>query len=257
MTVNQEIFDRLGYGVEDLAVGDWFKCNDIASHSYVLHPDQDIKFYTRELLRILGRRFAAKLALQMWGEIKQYMEQVTTLYGPPGKAEGRPGFDQMAREWYAEHGQQYVKNWYLNVPLDIHYARTGQEKVRGRWVRLLHPELVVFCEAGFPPALIWEALNLVEKGGWPAAAKILLAAEPQPVARLWVKMAACLLNFPLDEIGLENALAEITYHSYRLGRLKGYPVGAAEVAVDYFRRLELGGLGPEAITGLVVTKAAA
>ena len=48
---------------------------------------------------------------------------------------------------------------------------------------------------------------------------------------------------------LDKALTEITAHAVYLNYKEGYPVGAAEVALDYFRRLDLGGLGVEVITG--------
>jgi|GEM_PF-2342219 len=250
MANNEVIYSRLGTGVLDLGVGDWMKCDDIAGYSFVRHPDQDLKYYSHQLLRILGKHFCAKEAYQIWHEIERYRARIEAVYSPPSGAQGHLQFDKTAQEWYTIYGPRFEKLWYLTAPLDIHYARTtGREKTQGRWLRLLHPDLIAFSESGFSPILVLAALWDVRPGGLWTIAKMLFGSDKLALARLWTKLAALLMNFELDNAALDRALTEITAHAAYLSHKEGYPVGAAEVAMDYFRRLDLGGLGVEVITG--------
>ena len=238
---------RLGYGVLDMAVGKWSVANDIAGYSYVRHPEYDEKYYARELLRVLGKRFSNQEAHAMWLQIEKYRDSLVTLYGPPGGAIGRPVFEQTACEWFSSYGRRFEKAWALQVPLDRHYAESGRERVHGLWLRLLHPELRYFIEAGFSSWEVLLALGNQQWGGWYKVAKRLWGTDRRELTRFWIQLAAYLMEFTLDNAQFEAALVEITEHASRLNRFMGYPVEAAAVALDYFRRLQLAGLGSDVV----------
>lgn len=246
-TENKALTTRLGYGVLDLEVGNWSASNDVAGYSYVRHPEFDDKFCARELLNLLGKRFATYEAQVMWQQIEQYRDLQATLYGPPGEAVGRPSLKQAAQEWYSIFGLRFEKAWYLQVPLEVHYARAGRERVRGRWLRVLHPELRYFVEAGFSSGEILSAFSHNCGGGWRKILRRLWEADRRELTRFWLELAAYLMDFPVEIARLDVALAEVTAHAIRLSQKAGYPVEAAAATLDYLRRLQLGGLGPEVI----------
>ncbi len=250
MANNDVIYSRLGTGVLDLAVGNGWKSDDVAGYSFVRHPDQDLKYYSHQLLKILDKHFSAKEAYQIWHAIENYRARIEALYGPPNGAEGHLPFAKVAQEWYSLYGPEFEKHWYLTASLDMQYARTtGREIVKGRWLRLLHPDLISFVESGFLPQNVLSSLKTIKSGSLIAVLKTLFGSNKLKLAQMWVKLAAHLMGFELDGPGLDRALNEITLHAARLSLKVGYPLGTAEVALDYFRRLELGGLGVEVITG--------
>jgi hypothetical protein len=55
------------------------------------------------------------------------------------------------------------------------------------------------------------------------------------------------MEFSLNTSQFEAVMVEITEHASRLNRFVGYPVEAAAVALDYFRRLQLAGLNSEVV----------
>jgi len=239
---------RLGYGVLDLSVGQWALSDDVAGHTNVRHPENDEKYYARELLRVLGKRFSNQEACAMWLQIEKYRESLVTLYGPPGTAVGRPAFEQTVREWYASYGNQFEKAWYLQIPLDIHYAQTGRERVWGRWLRIIHPELRYYIEAGFSSWEVLVALGNRQWGGWYKVARRLWGHDRMELTKFWIQLGAYLMNFPLDELQFKAVQTEIIEHANRLNRMMGYPVEGAAVVLDYYRRLQLAGLGPEVVS---------
>ncbi len=236
--------EPLGYLQLDLAVGKWLAWDDVARFTHVGHPEQDDKLHVRELLRIFGKRFATAEAELIWQQVEEYRDRLTQLYGPAIGAVGKLNFEQAAQEWYTAYGRQFEKAWYLQAPLDLHFARSGHEYIRGRWLRLLHPDLQYFVEGGFSAGEVLDTLILRRPGGsiWQ-----LWSMNRPALARFWVKLAAYLMDFPLEIEAIEQALAEITEHAARLGRRKGYPVETAAAALDYFRRLQMAGLGSEVI----------
>jgi hypothetical protein len=237
----------LGYGQLDLQYGDWFSCNDVASFSFVRHPEQDAKYFVRELMRALGKRFPGTEAQLMWDQIEQYRNHITALFGPPEGAQGKLDFEQAALDWYAEYGLKFEKEWYLAAPFELQYSRVGHERIKGHWLGLLHHDLVYFVEAGFSG---WEVIFVLRKlrnRGLFRTLRLLLTASEETKARFWVEVSACLTGFRVTERHVTMALGEIAIHAGRLGFQRGYPVNPVLATLDYFRRLEFGGLGAEAI----------
>ena len=103
--INLENSVPLGYGVLDMKAGDWIGSNDIAAFTNVRHPHQDNKFHVRELLAILGKRFANREAEAIWQEIENYRQAVAATFGPPiAVTRQLLDFSQAARSWYAACG---------------------------------------------------------------------------------------------------------------------------------------------------------
>ncbi len=237
-----QLYERMGILRLDLASGEWQAWNDLANYSFVRYPEQDEKYYSRELLRILGKRFSNVEAGVIWQEIEHYRREFVALYGPPQGAVGGPSFEQAAGEWYSKYGRGFEKEWFLRIPLDLHYARAGLERVRGRWLRLLHPDLLPFIEAGFSPWEVLSALHDPAWGGWFGLLRRWRQADEGELARMWAVLSARLLGFNLDQSGLEQALVEITLYSNRLSRAQAQAVRQVQATLEYFRRLELAGL---------------
>ena len=237
----------LGYGQLDMQVGDWLSCNDVASFSFVRHPEQDAKYYVRELLRTLGKRFPGTEAQVIWGQIEKYRDNIMALFGPPEGATGRLEFEQAAAEWYAQYGLKFEKEWYLAMPFDLQYSRGGHERIRGHWLGLLHHDLVYFINAGFSAGDILYVLRKLRNRGLAKSLWLLLTASEETKARFWVEVSACLTNFRVTERQVSLALTEIAMHTGRLGVQRGYPINPVLATLDYFRRLEFGGLSAEAI----------
>lgn len=237
----------LGYGQLDLQIGDWFTCNDVASFSFVRHPEQDAKYFVRELMRALGKRFPGTEAQLIWDQVEQYRNRIASIYGPREGAQGKLDFERAALEWYAEFGLKFEKEWYLTAPFDLQYSRVGHERINGHWLGLLHHDLVYFVKAGFSA---WEVLFVVRKlrnRGLFKSLWLLLSASEEVKARFWVEVSACLTGFRITEQQVTTALGEIAIHAGRLGRQRGYPVDPVMATLDYFRRLEFGGLNADAI----------
>src|SRR5215210_7949378 len=110
------VYERLGIARLDTQVGEWQAWNDLANYSFVRHPEQDEKYYSRELLKILGKRFSNSEAWVIWQEVERYRHEFVTQFGPPQGAVGGPTFEQSAREWYSQYGRDFEKNWFLNIP---------------------------------------------------------------------------------------------------------------------------------------------
>ena len=237
----------LGYGQMDLQVGDWLTCNDVASFTFVRHPEQDAKYFVRELMRALGKRFPGTEAQLMWDQIEQYRNHITTLFGPPQGAEGKLDFEQAALDWYAEYGLKFEKEWYLAAPFDLQYSRGGRERVNGHWLGLFHHDLVYFVQAGFSAWQVLFVLRKLRNRGLFKSLWLLKTAPEEIKARFWVEVSACLTGFPITEEQVSIALSEIAVHSGRLGIQRGYPLNPVMATLDYFRRLEFGGLSAAAI----------
>lgn len=238
---------RLGYGLLDMQVGDWLTSNDVASFTYVRHPEQDNKFHVRELLMLFGKRFPNVEAEAIWREIENYREGLANTFGPPGCAVGRVSFEQAARAWYKIDGSRFEKDWCLHSPTNLNYARTGTERVVGRWLRQLHPDLGDFIEAGFSFWTIVVTVHSPQFEGWIKSLWRLKHGSQVVQNLFWVRLAAYLLRFSLNKAQVEQAVIEVAEHANRLQTVRGQPVRTSEAALDYFRRLELGGLGPEVI----------
>ncbi|HEX2916722.1 MAG TPA: hypothetical protein VH186_38530 [Chloroflexia bacterium] len=249
MDVDVSTLKRLGYGELDLMVGNWLTCNDVAGHTFLSHPEQDNKRCVRELLAILGKRFPGTLAQLMLDQIEQYRDDIAALYGPGEGAVGRIELEQAVRSWYDLYGSRVEKNWYLQAPLELHFSGNGRERVYRRWLTFLHPDLIYYMQSGFDTGDIFLALRRMRSGGLIEALRVMRKGASREQALFWVELAAWLLGFDLQPDRLEAALAEVTTHAARLSRKQGYPAGPAQAALDYFRRLEKGGLGPEVITG--------
>ncbi len=235
---------RLGYSRLDLAVGDWEASNDVAVFTAVRQPELDQKFYVRELLRIFGKRFATPLAALIWHEIENSQAEIARLYGPPTGQIGLVPFEQTAREWYTTEGRYFERNWYLASSIELNYARTGRELVQGRWLRWFQADLLYFVETGFSSAEILKALRQIQHRWW-RLFRLPGPTDGRNLNILWVRLAATLLGFEINEVELDRVLAEVAEHASRLSRKYRYPVNPAQAAIDYFRRLELGQLGPQ------------
>ena len=247
METDDETRKLLGYGQLDLQFGDWLSCNDVASFSFVRHPEQDAKYFVRELMRALGKRFPGIEAQLMWEQIEQYRNRITAIFGPPVGAQGKLDFDQAALEWYAEYGLKFEKEWSLTAPYDLQYSRGGHERVKGHWLGLFHHDLVYFIEAGFSAGEVLFVLRELRKRGLLRTWRLLLTASEEIKARFWVEVSACLTGFVVTEEQVTMALHEIAIHTGRLGLQRGYPVNPVMATLDYFRRLEFGGLSSGAI----------
>ena len=238
---------RFGYSTLDQAIGDWNASDDVAAFTNVRHPERDEKTQVRELLRLLGKRFATPLARLIWQEIENYREEMVQRFGPKTGAVGRIPFEEAAVQWYHESGPQFEKRWYLTVSTaELNYARTGREHIQGRWIRMLQPNLAYFVDAGFSPMQIMQMLYRIRHDWWrifPLLGKI----DGPDLARLWVKLAAGLIGFRLEGDSFDRVLAEVAEHSARLSYRQKYPVDAAVAAIDYFRRLELAQIGPSVL----------
>ena len=239
----------LGYGLLDTQIGDWVASNDVATFTNVCHPRQDHKFYVRELLQILGKRFANAEAEAMWQEIENFREALAVTFGPAGTAK-LIDFAQAARSWYAANGPQFEKNWYLQASFDLNYAHIGREQVKGRWLRWLHPGFSYFVEAGFPPWRIIRAVHSSQFEGWLKTLDLLRRDDNQTTTVFWVRLAAYIMHFSLSAGQVSQAIVEISRHAEQLNERYKRTVGITEAALDYFRRLELGQLGPAVIAEL-------
>ena len=239
----------LGYGVLDMQVGDWLTSNDVAGFTNVRYPHQDNKFHVRELLAILGKRFANAEAEDIWQEIEDYRQAIAVTFGPPTASRQLLDFAQAARSWYAAYGPQFEKNWYLQATcFDVTFARSqGRENIKGRWIRWLHRDLALFVQAGFSPWMLLAAIHSSQFGGWLKTLDLWRFNDPEQVRLFWVRLTAYLMGFALSVAQVKGAVAEIATHATRLQAQHKRPVGTPEAALNYFRRLELGGLGPEVI----------
>lgn len=239
----------LGYGQLDMQVGEWFTCNDVAAFTYVRHPEQDAKYFVRELLRVLGKRFPGPEARLIWGQVEQYRNDLVNLFGPPEGAMGRLEFEQAAAEWYAEYGLKFEKEWHLAAPFELQYARVGHERIglTAHWLGLLHHDLLYFTRAGFTAGEVLYALRKLRGRGLIRTLFLMKTANDLETARFWVEISAWLTGFALTEKQVTAALADITVHAGNFGIQRGYPISPVMAILDYFRRLEFGGLGPEVI----------
>ncbi len=247
--INLENSVPLGYGVLDMQVGDWLTSNDVAGFTNVRCPYQDNKFHVRELLAILGKRFANAEAEAIWQEIENYRQAIAATFGPPTAPRELLDFAQAAHSWYAAYGPQFEKNWYLQATsFDLTFARSqGRENIKGRWIHWIHPDFAFFVQAGFSPWTLLAAIHTSQFGGWLKTLDLLRFNNRERVRLFWVRLTAYLMGFDLNVAQVRGAVAEVAAHTVRLQEQYKRPVGTPEAALNYFRRLELGGLGPEVI----------
>ncbi len=229
-----DFLQKLGYGVLDLQHGDWFSDHDIAAFA---RPEHNAKYYVRALLKMLGKRFPDALAPLVWAEINCYQIKQNQ-----GKS-----FEEAAQEWYKRDSTQFIKNWYFSPDCpEHHYLAGGHEWEPGTLFKFScrkFPVLERLGRAGFnfrqirrqlatDPAFSWRGLRGQERFFWP-----------------W--LLATLNEFELSSSQLEQITLEIEVHAQKLNLFTAYPaarnLACCEAAIDYFRRLELAGLGAEAI----------
>jgi hypothetical protein len=245
---NVENVALLGYGLLDVQVGNWVASDDVASFTYIHHPEQDQRRYARELLLVLDKRFASGEAEIIWQKIENYRENLARIYGPPDAAIGRVSFEKAARQWYAEYGLQFEKMWYLTAPLDLHLIRAGREQITGRWLHWLHPDFAYFIEAGLSWRTILKAIHESQFGGWVATLRMLRQHDDTAKKAFWMRLGAYMANFDLTAGQGRQAILEIEIHQAWMQTTQNRTVNSAEATIDYFRRLELGRLGSQVIT---------
>ncbi len=234
-----DFIQRLGYGALDLQRGEWYSAADVVPFA---HPPTDPHSYARQLLQLLDKRFPDALAVSIWEAILQY-QAVRKLNGAPAL-----NMTELAREWYRLYGVAFVKAWYFGPacpPRHYLLAGSGHECQPGLLRRFLgrqFPFIELLGQAGFRfgqfcrllllhPAFSWRGLTGREEVFWP-----------------W--LVASLNAFALSAEELRKATLEIQGYAERL-KLPLTPsqrnLSLCEASIDYFRRLELAGLGPEAI----------
>lgn len=249
MEYEEDTRKLLGYGQLDMQVGEWYTCNDVAGFTFVRHPEQDAKYFVRELLRALGKRFSGDEARLIWNQIEQYRNELVTLYGPKEGARGRLEFELAAARWYAAYGLKFEKEWHLTAPFELQYSRAGHERITFgvHWLGLLHPDLVYLTRAGFNAGEVLYALRKLRNRGLLRTLLFLRTANDLEKARFWVEISAWLTGFALTDKQVSAALSDITIHAGNFSMQRGYPINPVMAILDYFRRLEFGGLGAEVI----------
>lgn len=233
-----EFIQRLGYGAFDVLKGEWAASGDIAlfTESGRTGP----RFFVRYLLNILGRRFPDALAVEIWEEI--------TRFGQERCAEGLEPLlrEELTREWYRCRRVEFLKEWYFGPHCpERHYLKAGHEWEPGPRFKLLNrlsPEWEILGRAGISLGQVWRVF----------------ATYPGYCARnwktgnyyFWAWFVTQISETDLSPGEIERAALEIESHSASSGfpGIYSKPSQAACAAtLDYFRRLEMAGLGPEAI----------
>jgi hypothetical protein len=229
--------ERLGYGALELERGQWLSSQDVASFT---QPEYSPRHYARSLLPILGKRFPDELATRMWEVITEYGERCALSGAKPLP------FNALAQQWYNQYGIQFVKAWYFGPHCpQRHYMAAGHEWEPGPILSFITrriPALELLGRAGFD---LGRALYLVwveKRFSW----RGLRGKEPL----FWPWMIASLEDFALSYEQVQQASREIDEHIRRLDLQILYPqpnLARCAAAIDYFRRLEMAGLGPEAV----------
>lgn len=232
-----DFVERLGYGAMELQRGQWFSNEDVVAF---VHPYQGPRSYVRSLLQLLGKRFPDTLAPSIWEAITGYAET--------RKAQGKPSLPikELAQEWYQLYGVQFVKDWYFGPACpERQYLAGGHEWQPGPIVEYISrkfPILELFGRAGFTWGQVFH-LFWLEPG---FSFRGLKGQEDT----FWPWLVASLDNFLLSEEQVHQATQEIQEHARQLNLFEGRKrrgLALCEAAIDYFRRLEVAGLGPEAI----------
>jgi hypothetical protein len=187
---------------------------------------------------MLDKRFPNELAMLIWEALRQY-EQERRLSGMvplPAK--------ELAQEWYRLYGVQFEKAWYFGPHCaERHYLPAAHELEPGPMLSFIFqkmPALRLLGQAGFGFGQTIRLLLTHPVFSW----KGLRGREDT----FWAWLVAGLSAFELSPEQLQRATGEILAHAQRLNaRQASHRVILCEAALDYFRRLELAGLGSEAI----------
>ncbi len=240
--VNQRLIDplfiqRLGYGSLELQRGNWFSNADIAAFARVVPNSHH---YAGLLLLWLDKRFPDLLAEKIWHEITGYARQKGILDQP------EPFLKNLAREWFSLYGLKVIKDWYFspNCP-QRHYLQGGHEWEPGPLTGFLlrwEPVLEVFGQAGFD---LGKILGIIlEHPGY------ILRNWKSLDLGFWIWFVANLNNLELSPKQINLAFGEISYLQASGASLTSGLKTRKEICgtvLDYFKRLDLAGLGPEAI----------
>lgn len=229
--------ERLGYGALDLQRGNWFSDADVLNF---VSNQPGPRYYARYLLRVLGKRFPDALATEIWETLNRYGQTRLT----SGSKE--IPFAELAREWYQLFGVRFEKEWYFGPYHPArHYLFGGHEwepgLLRGLLARYF-PMLELLGRAGIN---FWQFFSLLR-----LEPRYSLKGLQGKEDSFWPWAVASLNGYELSAAQMQQATQEILEHTRRLNLFVTQPtrsLALCEASLDYFRRLEIAGLGATAI----------
>ena len=259
---DRRLLERLGYGILDVAfdtrpgpdgIGVGFE--DVRNFSYIATPDEDPKYYRRQLYDILGRYFPNDVSREMWQRLLDYKVERMRDTGE------NMDIETAAKEWFARYGRDFLHDWAFNKPELPQRIRGQSEPGRSSFkyiTSLVVPNFKELLQAGFSIVDVVRAIGHElrhgighthgedEEDGVGTSLRnfprlfVLRAVRPAARERYYVDLVAHLTgNAPKTEEEATHLWREILEHKWYMSERAGHDVGVQVAALDYFTRVNL------------------
>lgn len=255
---DRRLLERLGYGILDVAfdtrpgpgnMGVGFE--DVRNFSYIATPDEDPKYYRRQLYDILGRYFPNDVSREMWQRVLDYKVERMRDTGQ------NINIEEAANEWFERYGRDFLHDWAFNKPELPQRIRGQSEPGRANikyLTSLLAPNIKELLQAGFSVVDVVRAIghelrfgighaHIEDSDGIGSALRnfprlfVLRAVRPADRDRYYVDLVAHLTgNAPHTQEEATHLWQEILDHKWYMSERAGHDVGIQAAALDYFKR---------------------
>lgn len=235
---DEELLNRLGYGILDVQARDNVGFEDVRRYSYLVEPEQNPRAIAHRLRQILGRPFTEAEARAAWQDILRY--KLDRLKDNDEDI----SMEQAAREWDAEYGFGFRRRWYLTrkEPVQRKYLPGGHERgpgPLGRTAGVIMPELKPLLEAGFS---VNDILLIAARNPLRTARIVLHRVPRRDRDKYYVRLVADMTGWELSQEEAERVWVEALKHKLYVKEKFDQDISMERAVVDYVKRLRLSGL---------------
>jgi len=235
---DQELLDRLGYGILDIQSESGVGFEDVRRFTYVVDSARNPRAKAAQLQSLLGRPFTEREARAAWLEIVEYKARKLE------DTDEEIPIEDAAREWNERHGFAFRRRWSLSSPEAearqyIPGARERSPGAVGKVAGRALPELRPLLEAGFS---VIDVLAEAVREPFRSTRLALRGVRREERSKHYVRLVSNLTGWTLSEEEAERVWAEALKHKVHLSDKLGHEVSMERAVVDYFKRLRLSGL---------------
>lgn len=235
---DQELLNRLGYGIMDVQTSDGVGFEDVRRFSYVVEPEMSPRATAIRLRKMLGRPFTEAEARATWNEILRYKLRKLRETGEDISIE------DAAKQWDKKYGFGFRRKWYLTRPEpgQRRYIPGGRERspgAVGRAAGAVLPELKPLLEAGFS---VNDILHVAAQNPVRTARIMLHRVGKRDRDNYYVRLVGDITGWKLSKEEAEIVWTEALKHKLYVKEEFDQDISMERAIVDYVKRLRLSGL---------------
>jgi hypothetical protein len=216
----------VGMGIYDVSVGSTGDVGfeDVYRYSYIDKEEQDEKYFRRRVFKLTGRYYHNELAKALWQQFIKYHAELE-FHGQ------RLNLSEAAREWLAQYGHEFIKNWILEQA-EVSFRLRNQAELQLGWLEV----------AVYQIAPSWR--ELIANGFHTGSIVFSTLAErflgKTTGEAHYLRVVARLAGLPVrNKAELEQHRQELSQFEESFCRHTGCKASRKAVILEYFRRLQL------------------